>query len=123
MGRVREQPAREILSADNARQETTSARDGQLAALCRGCLAGSSSRLGSRVMYHAILRILRRLRHFFGRRAFERDVDDELPFQMDMVAERLAAHGHSHDDLQSFAHKEFGSMQRYKEEIRDARGL
>jgi putative ABC transport system permease protein len=74
-------------------------------------------------MLYAFRRALRRLRHFVGRRAFEREVDEELRFHMEMAAERHVAHGHSPADVRALTHKEFGSMNRHKEEIRDARGL
>ncbi len=70
-----------------------------------------------------VARAIRRLRIFLGRRSFERDVEDELRFHIDMVASRYAAQGHSPADVHALTHKEFGSMNRYKEEVRDARGL
>src|SRR4051812_31372963 len=74
-------------------------------------------------MLTVLRRAIRRLRHFVGRRSFERDVDDELRFHMEMVAERHVAHGYSPAEVRVLTHKEFGSMDRHKEEIRDARGL
>jgi putative ABC transport system permease protein len=74
-------------------------------------------------MLYALRHTLRRLRHFVGRRSFERDVDEELRFHMEMAAERHVAHGYSLDEVRELTHKEFGSMHRHKEEIRDARGL
>jgi putative ABC transport system permease protein len=71
----------------------------------------------------AIARLLRRARLMFGRRSFERDVEDELRFHMEMVASRHAANGVSPADIHALTHKEFGSMDRYREEVRDARGL
>jgi len=68
-------------------------------------------------------RLLRRLRILFGRRAFERDLDDELRFHMDMMASTHAASGHSATAVRSLTHKGFGSMAQYREEVRDARGL
>jgi predicted permease len=73
--------------------------------------------------YHELLRLLRRLRHFVGRRTFERDLDDELRFHMEMSSAQYATRGHSSADVEALTHKEFGSMARYKEEVRDARGL
>ena len=72
---------------------------------------------------HEALRLLRRLRHLLGRRRFERDLDDELRFHMEMSSAQHATRGHAPADLDAFTHKEFGSMARYKEEVRDARGL
>jgi putative ABC transport system permease protein len=70
-----------------------------------------------------IARMLRRLRLVLSRRSFERDLEDELRFHMDMLASRQLAAGRSADDVDAFTHKEFGSMARYKEDVRDARGL
>ncbi len=74
-------------------------------------------------MLYTLRHLFRRLRHVARRRSFERDVEDELRFHMEMVAERQLARGCSPDDVCALTHKEFGSMERYKEEIRDARGL
>jgi predicted permease len=73
--------------------------------------------------HHEFLRLLRRLRHFLGRKRFERDLDDELRFHMEMSSARHENRGHSAADVQALTHREFGSMSRYKEEVRDARGL
>jgi predicted permease len=70
-----------------------------------------------------MLRLLRRLRVFLGRRSFERDLDDELRFHMEMMAAQHEARGYSARDARALTHKEFGSMERYREEVRDARGL
>ena len=69
------------------------------------------------------LRLLRRLRHLIGRRRFERDLDDELRFHMEMSAAHHATLGYSPAEVRALTHREFGSMSRYKEEVRDARGL
>src|SRR5215216_2435268 len=70
-----------------------------------------------------IARALRRLRHFLARRSFERDLEEELRFHMDMVAARHHSGGDMPADVHALIHREFGSMVRYKEEVRDARGL
>jgi predicted permease len=70
-----------------------------------------------------LARLLRRARLFLGRGSFERDLEDELRFHMEMLESRHADGGHSVDDVRTLTHKEFGSMHRYKEEVRDARGL
>jgi predicted permease len=66
---------------------------------------------------------LRRIRRLLGRRSFERDLEDEMRFHMEMVASRHAERGATMTDLESLTHREFGSMQRFKEEVRDAHGL
>jgi putative ABC transport system permease protein len=42
---------------------------------------------------------------------------------MEMLTERHVARGDSPADVRAITHKEFGSMYRHKEEVRDARGL
>src|SRR5678815_576756 len=72
---------------------------------------------------HLIARTGRRLRRLVARRKFERDVDEELQFHMDMAAARHATSGRSADDVRALTHREFGSMTQYREEVRDAHGL
>ncbi len=71
----------------------------------------------------AVARALRRLRILFGRRRFERDLDDELRFHMEMMAGTHSGCGHSASAVRSLTHKGFGSMAQYREEVRDAHGL
>jgi predicted permease len=71
----------------------------------------------------AIARALRRTRLVLRRRSFERDLEDELRFHLEMAESRHAAGGHLLADVRALTHREFGSMHRYKEEVRDARGL
>jgi predicted permease len=60
---------------------------------------------------YAFAQLVRRLRNIFRRRSFERDLDEEMQFHRAMAAE----HG--------FSPAAFGSETRYKEEVRDARGM
>src|SRR5690349_16916686 len=76
----------------------------------------------SRVV-NAGARALRRLRRLLGRRSFERDLEDELRFHLDMAAERHTAAGHSPEQIRDLLHREFGSMAQHQDEVRDAHGL
>src|SRR5688572_12929126 len=71
----------------------------------------------------SLARALRRVRHFVNRRRFERDLDDELQFHLAMATSSQSAAGRSATEIDRATRKAFGSMQRYKEEVRDARGL
>lgn len=71
----------------------------------------------------SVARVIRRARLLLTRRAFERDLDEEMRFHMDMAAERHAAAGGASADVRLLLHKEFGAMARYKEEVRDAHGM
>ena len=73
--------------------------------------------------HHDALRLLRRLRRLLERGRFERDLDDELRFHMEMSSAKHESLGHAAADVDTLTHREFGSMARYKEEVRDAHGL
>ena len=72
---------------------------------------------------YAFARMARRLRLVFNRHAFERDLEDELRFHMEMATSRHVAHGMRYDEARALTQREFGSMDRFKDEVRDARGL
>jgi putative ABC transport system permease protein len=67
--------------------------------------------------------LARRLGLFIQRRSFERRLEEELRFHMDMVTSRHLALGSSEAEACTLTQREFGSMNRFKEEIRDARGM
>ena len=75
------------------------------------------------MMPYAVSRFIRRLRLIFDRRAFERDLDDEMRFHMDMAAARHIDRGASPADAGALTTRELGSMDRFKDEVRDAHGL
>ena len=68
-----------------------------------------------------------RLRSLFrgsvGRAGVERDLADELAFHLETRADHWIAQGLSPDDARRRARVEFGSLERYKEGARHARGL
>jgi predicted permease len=53
----------------------------------------------------------------------ERDLDDELRFHLDMETEHLMRMGMPEQDARRRAHREFGGVERYRDESRDARGV
>ena len=64
-----------------------------------------------------------RLRALFQRDAVEIDLDDELRFHVDAETERLVREGRPPDEARREALRDFGGVERYKEECRDARGV
>jgi putative ABC transport system permease protein len=69
------------------------------------------------------LHLARRLGVMLHRRSFERRLDEELRFHMDMVSSRHLARGISAAQARELTQREFGSMPRFKEEMRDAHGI
>lgn len=68
-------------------------------------------------------RLRARVRALFHRQALERDLDDELRFHLDMETEHLMRMGLSEKEARRRAHREFGGVERYRDETRDARGV
>ena len=65
-----------------------------------------------------------RFRTVFLRRSAEADMDEELRFHLEMEAEKIArADGTSREEARRRAGVAFGGVERFKEEVRDARGL
>ncbi|HEY9426577.1 MAG TPA: ABC transporter permease [Gemmatimonadaceae bacterium] len=65
-----------------------------------------------------------RLRLLFARRAAESRMDEEFRFHLDMETERLVReHGLEPEEARRQALAAFGGVERYKEELRDGRGL
>jgi predicted permease len=68
-------------------------------------------------------RLRARARALFQRNAVERDLDDELHFHLDMETEHLMRMGFSEGEARRRANREFGGVERYRDESRDARGV
>ncbi|HKW11733.1 MAG TPA: ABC transporter permease [Gemmatimonadaceae bacterium] len=66
--------------------------------------------------------MMRRLRAVIARRAFERDLQDEMRDHLERSTERLIARGMSPADARLAARREFGNVAVLQEEARDARG-
>jgi putative ABC transport system permease protein len=67
--------------------------------------------------------LARRLGVMLRRRSFESRLDEELRFHMDMAVSRHLARGISAREAHELTQREFGSMPRFKEEMRDAHGI
>jgi putative ABC transport system permease protein len=67
--------------------------------------------------------LARRLGVMLRRRSFESRLDEELRFHMDMAVSRRLARGVPAAEARELTQREFGSMPRFKEEMRDARGV
>ena len=70
----------------------------------------------------AVGSVLLRIRRLVVRERFELDLDDEMRFHFDMALARRVASGMAPSIAREQTLKEFGSMARYKDEVRDARG-
>ena len=68
-------------------------------------------------------RLRSRLHALIHRGDVERDLDDELRFHLDMETEHLMRMGMSEQDARRRANREFGGVERYRDESRDARGV
>ena len=66
--------------------------------------------------------ITRRVRAVIARRAFERDLQEEMRAHLERSTERLVARGMSPADARLAARREFGNVAVLQEEARDARG-
>ncbi|HEX8362329.1 MAG TPA: ABC transporter permease [Longimicrobium sp.] len=65
----------------------------------------------------------RRLRALFQKDAVERELDEELAFHLEMATRNHLRAGMSPAEARRQAKLEFGGVERFKEEVRDARGL
>jgi putative ABC transport system permease protein len=68
-------------------------------------------------------RLRSRWRALFDRNAAESDLDDELRFHLDMETEHQMRMGLPPDEAKRKARIEFGGIERYRDESRDARGI
>ena len=67
--------------------------------------------------------ILRRLRALFSRARLERDMEDEMRFHLEMEAADQMRAGLRPEDAARRARLDFGGVERWREEGRDARGV
>ena len=68
-------------------------------------------------------RLRARVRALLKRQDVERDLDDELRFHLDMETEYQMRRGLSERDARRRAQREFGGVERYRDETRDVRGV
>jgi len=70
-----------------------------------------------------IAKLLRRLRILIAPRRFERELDEELSFHLEMQTRWHESQGLDRASARALAAKEFGGEVRFKEAVRDVRGL
>ena len=70
-----------------------------------------------------ITKLLRRLRIFIAPRRFERELDEELSFHLEMQTRWHESQGLDRAAARALAAREFGGEVRFKEAVRDVRGL
>jgi hypothetical protein len=64
-----------------------------------------------------------RLRALFSRRRVESELEEELSFHLAMEAEKNRTRGLGAPEADRLARREFGGVEHFREECRDARGL
>ncbi len=65
----------------------------------------------------------RRLRTLSHRDRFERDLEEEMRFHVDMQTEKHIQEGMTPKEARALAERELGSADRFKDEVRDVRGI
>jgi predicted permease len=68
-------------------------------------------------------RWLHRWRHIWSRRIAERELEDEMRFHLEMEARDRLSAGLNASEARRLARVDFGGVDRYSEQVRDARGL
>jgi predicted permease len=74
-------------------------------------------------MFELMRRVARRFRMLIGRAEREHGMDEEMRFHIDMEAAALQRSGFSAAAARRRARQQFGGVERFKEEGRDARGI
>ena len=69
-----------------------------------------------------LARVRRRVKLLLRRADVEREMDDEMRFHLEMEAEELEHAGHDPAEATRRALREFGGLERYKDDARDSRG-
>src|ERR1700712_4745083 len=64
-----------------------------------------------------------RLQSLADRERFENDLDDEMRFHLEMEAGKHEARGMAPEEARALARREFGQVDRFKDEVRDVRGV
>jgi predicted permease len=64
-----------------------------------------------------------RLQTFSGRGRFENDLDEEMQFHLEMEAAKHVEEGMAPDAAAALARRQFGPADRFKDEVRDVRGV
>src|SRR5207249_986852 len=121
MGIVREQPESEVLHPDGGRAETPPRGDRRLEPPGVGDGGGVAREGRGGMTMRARLRSW--LDGLIGRSRFERDMEEELRSHIQIRADDLAGRGLTRAEAQRQARLEFGAVEAYKEECREARHL
>lgn len=67
-------------------------------------------------------KVRRRTRVLLDRRAFEHELDDEMRFHLEMETQKNIERGLPPEEARAVAEREFGRIDRFKDEVRDVRG-
>src|SRR5688500_52161 len=67
--------------------------------------------------------LLARIAGLVRQRALDRDLDDEVQFHLDMMAEEFVRRGLAPDDARRAAYRHFGGVAAMKEVYREQRGV
>jgi len=70
-----------------------------------------------------IRKVANRFNNLTDRSSFERDLDDEMKFHLEMEAAQHVERGMSPGEARALAEREFGRIDRFKDEVRDVRGV
>ncbi|HEV8577435.1 MAG TPA: ABC transporter permease [Thermoanaerobaculia bacterium] len=70
-----------------------------------------------------VRKIANRLNVVADRTSFESDLDDEMRFHLEMQTAKNAERGMSPEEARALAEREFGAVDRFKDEVRDVRGV
>lgn len=72
----------------------------------------------------ALLRKASRRLHTLSQRSrFERDLEEEMKFHVDMQTDKHVEEGMAPEEARALARRELGSVDRFKDEVRDVRGV
>ena len=74
-------------------------------------------------MLRVIGKALRRVRNWSQPKRFERELDEELNFHLEMQTRWHESQGHDHNTAAALAAREFGGATRHREAVFDARGF
>src|SRR5262249_35559898 len=123
LGRVREQPAREVLHAHARRQEVPREGAGQLGAAVGGHRPRARNRAGIGAKMGWFPKPRPPLRSLVRKRDLDRQLDDEVRFHLEQMIEENVAAGMAPEEARRAALRDFGGVESIKEECRDARGV
>src|SRR5262249_8372170 len=116
VGRVEQQPPREVLPVELSRAPRACARGGVLAS--RGDRRDPRARHDMSVR-HWLISVRVRLRKVFLRRRLERELDDEFAFHLAMKQDEFTERGADTARASNEARRQFGNVASLKEQSRE----